>query len=79
MSNHTYFECAPFYICQRASWKLCEFCDKGVKYCIACGGADKSLTMVCPGVRLTPERLQMIYDGTKNFDGYEWFNPKENK
>jgi len=33
--------------------------------------------MVCPGARLTPERLQMVYDGTKNFDGYEWFNPKE--
>lgn len=77
MTDHTYFDCAPFYLCQLKSYD-CHYCDGGLKLCTVCGGAEGSLTTECPGVRMTEEQEDAVYKtGTLDFKDGKWYNPKE--
>jgi hypothetical protein len=49
--------------------------DDGLAHCMVCGGAEGSMPTECPGVRMTPEQEQAVYDGRLNYAMRQWWVP----
>lgn len=44
----------------------------GLKHCKICGGAEGSLPTDCPGVKMTPEQDDAVYQGLLDYTGGAW-------
>jgi hypothetical protein len=45
----------------------CQFCDGGLFSCTACNGFEGTLPTDCPGVYMTEEQADAVYDGKLDY------------
>lgn len=50
----------------------CFTCDQGLADCIVCGGAEGSLPTDCPGLKMSAEARQGVYDKKLDFVKGKW-------
>lgn len=53
----------------------CMVCDGGLGICKVCGALEGALASECPGVWLTPEQCDEIYEAKTDFKGGQWVTP----
>lgn len=67
MVAHVLYQCPPD--CERPR---CPIHEGGLASCTVCGGAEGSLPKDCPGVSMTPEQEDAVYDGNLDFVNGVW-------
>jgi hypothetical protein len=50
----------------------CNICDGGLSLCMICGGAEGALPTHCPGVKMTSDQIELVYDGKLDYIEGQW-------
>lgn len=54
----------------------CQFCDGGLFACTICNGFEGSVPTDCPGVPMTEEQADAVYDGKLDYREFRgWVEP----
>lgn len=72
MRSHVQFECPKDETCPYYQGRTCAICDGGLSLCIVCGGAEAAMPTECPGVKMTPELLDLVQAKRLDYIGGRW-------
>ena len=65
--DHTEYVCDGNHIPGR-----CMFCDGGLFACSVCDSFEGATTTQCPGVKMTGEQADMVYNGELDYRHGQW-------
>lgn len=72
VADHTLVVHEPGYHDHDEGHRPCIFCDGGLSACSVCNAFEGAWPDECPGVRMSSEQIEAVYDGTLNYRAGEW-------
>lgn len=54
----------------------CRICDGGLAVCTVCWGAEGTLTLECPRVKVPMPMQDLVYAGKLDYENGTWFEPR---
>ncbi|QOR55633.1 MAG: hypothetical protein VM34scaffold347_44 [Phage 66_12] len=66
-SNHVNFDCP-----ERNARPACLLCRGNLFFCTVCGAFEGAVPDECPGVTMTEQQFNLVYEGKLNYRGGRW-------